>query len=511
MALVPINQVKYIQMIEESTEKIVRLKTYLPVPNENINYGFITSTVPDGFINVSNITGGEENAVWYRFADPSLYHFRLKIFLTGGDNIQCHLYNDDIFVTNLSASSASGSILTINDIKYGGIGIILVENKHYICGTMLKLQHGILNGIVYPFANLPENMALEKWFGDRKLIEIGYPGSPSNGGGGGGSFTTPHDPIKPPTETPDIGELYATRLCKAYVVNNENLIKFANSLWTNATEIGEYLRKLISNPMDAIIHLFAVPYNVNSVGSTNIIIGGYSTGAQGGILANGFSKLDCGTIKIEEYWGNSLDYTNTKMNIFLPFIGEIPLGKNCIGAEINVSYHIENSSGNFICFVSCYKNGNYWIESKHSGNCAIEIPLTAQDFHYLENVFSSAGNMMGLVTNSIIGNYGGVASNSMGLISQAINMGKGEIKSTGSYKGNIGALDNLLPYITIYKAVWQEPEDYTKFNGYPSNITAQLSELKGYTEVDKIHLDGISCTEAERKEIEDLLKSGVIL
>ena len=225
MALVPINQVKYIQMIEESTGKIVRLKTYLPIPNGEIRYGFISSTVPDGFINVSNITEG--NAVWYRFADPSLYHFRLKIYLEAGDYIQCHLYNDDLFVSNLSASSTTGFILTVNDIKYGGIGIMLVNDKHYICGTIKKLQQGILSGIVYPFENLPEDMALEKWFGDRKLIEIGYPGIPSNGGGGGGSFTTPHDPIKPPTETPDIGELYATRLCRAYVLNSENLIKFA--------------------------------------------------------------------------------------------------------------------------------------------------------------------------------------------------------------------------------------------------------------------------------------------
>ena len=181
MALIPIMQEKYVQMIEESTGNIVKLKVYRPtVAQGAYPYGFLSATVPDGFINISNISVGEEIAVWYRFADPSLHHFRLKIFIQSEIYIECKLYNDNLFVANLTKSSGVGILLTINNIKYGGVGIMLVGDNHYICGTFHKTSTGsIWNGITHPDTNLPYDIALERWFGDRKLIEIGYPGTPS--------------------------------------------------------------------------------------------------------------------------------------------------------------------------------------------------------------------------------------------------------------------------------------------------------------------------------------------
>ena len=49
-----------------------------------------------------------------------------------------------------------------------------------------------------------------------------------------------------------------------------------------------------------------------------------------------------------------------------------------------------------------------------------------------------------------------------------------------------------------------------EFIGYPSLITVQLTELKGYTEVQSIHLENIPATQEELAEIESLLEGGVI-
>lgn len=52
---------------------------------------------------------------------------------------------------------------------------------------------------------------------------------------------------------------------------------------------------------------------------------------------------------------------------------------------------------------------------------------------------------------------------------------------------------------------------YTNWVGKPLCQTRLLSDLHGYTKIDDIHLDGLSCTEDEKTELLNLLLSGVIL
>ena len=56
------------------------------------------------------------------------------------------------------------------------------------------------------------------------------------------------------------------------------------------------------------------------------------------------------------------------------------------------------------------------------------------------------------------------------------------------------------------------PAKFKEIKGYQSNITSQLSSCRGYTEVEYVHLTGISgATDTELNEIENLLKEGVII
>ena len=54
-------------------------------------------------------------------------------------------------------------------------------------------------------------------------------------------------------------------------------------------------------------------------------------------------------------------------------------------------------------------------------------------------------------------------------------------------------------------------EDYASERGYPSNITATLGDLKGFTAVESCHVGISGATDEELAEIESFLKSGVIL
>ena len=107
-----------------------------------------------------------------------------------------------------------------------------------------------------------------------------------------------------------------------------------------------------------------------------------------------------------------------------------------------------------------------------------------------------------------LGAVGGAATSA---ISTATSK-QSDIERSGAITSNTGELGEFTPYIVIHRPVQSMPADFKTIKGYQSNITATLSQLTGYTEVDYIHLDGISgATDSELNEIERLLKDGVII
>lgn len=83
------------------------------------------------------------------------------------------------------------------------------------------------------------------------------------------------------------------------------------------------------------------------------------------------------------------------------------------------------------------------------------------------------------------------------------------------YKINSTVLDNTfnkfiinnVPFIQMKFPVIDEYDNYAKFNGRPCNKYLTISDLEGYTKFSIIHVE-INCTEYERNEIEQILKSG---
>ncbi len=83
------------------------------------------------------------------------------------------------------------------------------------------------------------------------------------------------------------------------------------------------------------------------------------------------------------------------------------------------------------------------------------------------------------------------------------------------YKINSTVLDNTFNKFIINNVAFiqmklpdvDEYENYAELNGRPCNKYMMIANLEGYTKFSLIHVD-IQCTEEERKEIEQILKSG---
>ena len=102
----------------------------------------------------------------------------------------------------------------------------------------------------------------------------------------------------------------------------------------------------------------------------------------------------------------------------------------------------------------------------------------------------------------------------MGLANSAANAAinsKPSVQRSGSLGGSAGILSIQKPYVIIERPNMSVPSYVQKYIGQTSNITMGLGACKGFTMVEFVHIDGINATSEEIKEIESLLKEGVIL
>ena len=82
---------------------------------------------------------------------------------------------------------------------------------------------------------------------------------------------------------------------------------------------------------------------------------------------------------------------------------------------------------------------------------------------------------------------------------------------SGTITGGLGLLGSQKPYVIITRPRQSLATDYKHFVGYPSNITAQLNTLSGFTKVERVELKNVPCTDRELAMLYDALKEGSYL
>lgn len=328
------------------------------------------------------------------------------------------------------------------------------------------------------------------------------PGGSSETGGGGGSFDNTSTPIDIPN-LPSISAA-STGFISLFNPSLSELNDLASYMWSDLFQIDGW-KKLFADPMDAILGLSIVPVAVPSGGKREVKVGNIGTGKELTLASSQFVKVDCGSIDVNEYWGAYLDYEPyTQAQIFLPYIGTRPISVDDImGKTVRVVYHVDILTGACCCFVKCGDSVLY----TYNGQCSIPIPITGANYASVVNGVINIAASVG----SLVATGGSSAPTAISAIAtSAVNQMKPQVEKSGSISGSAGVLNMQTPYLILIRPRQALPSKQNEFIGYPSLITVQLTELKGYTEVQSIHLDNIPATQEELAEIESLLKGGVI-
>ena len=305
---------------------------------------------------------------------------------------------------------------------------------------------------------------------------------------------------------PPIG-VEATGFVALYNPTQSQLSSFSQYLWSD--NFIDNFKKLFANPMDAIIGLHMI-YATPSRGNEAEIVCGYAhSGVMSNTVNSQYIEIDCGSIKVNRYFGSVLDYAPyTKLQLYLPFVGIVDLDVNEImGGTLNIKYRIDVLTGSCLARLKVTR-GDYNAELYNfAGNCAVQLPISGGSYSgIIANAIGVAGSV-----GATIASGGALAPVLVGsAVSSAINSHV-NVSHSGSLGSNAGALGIMKPYLIITRPKPAEADNFNVFYGKPSNKTVRLSSCSGYTRVKDVHVDNIVATDNELSEIEQLLKEGVII
>lgn len=398
------------------------------------------------------------------------------------------------------------------------------------------------------------------------------PGGTTGPGGGDGTFDDTSDTI-PDSPLPTYS-FASSGFCRIYNPSLSQLNALASYMWTDQTflqTVINHLKQLLENPVDAVISLSMLPINIPNGSAQEVKIMYIPTGVYMPPALSQIVDVDCGSVFIDEYYGSALDYNPyTKVSMFLPFIGMVDLDTDeVMNQTLYVRYRVDIVSGTCTAKILVGSQATERCLYQFSGDCSITMPLNSADFSAYRAAFISAAKavMSGIsaagaaidaaIADAVVEsqtsgaaasvsasegalipapaqaleiNYGpigwgeqdssstvdygkfgdilmGVANNTVGMVTS----GKLSFQHASGFSGNSGILGVRRPFVVIKRPRMANPDNYGSYNGRPCSMYLNLGPLKGFTQMQRIHLTGFSATNPELSEIGEFLKNGVIL
>lgn len=364
-----------------------------------------------------------------------------------------------------------------------------------------------------------------------KSPEFGKPGKKKGGYNPDhsrkGTFDDSSDKIEvssKPTNSP-----FTLNFIHGYKVTRTQLYHFAEALFPEPGLYELDVPKMIYNMYtsflnakraDYILDLLIMPINVPAGNEEPISLGGrylayFDDGAAVSVKANPISEyyvdVNCGALTIPEYWANFLDFSGTRVKLFLPYIGYVDIQPEYInGGELKVKYRFNVFDGSFMAYVISTSGHSELDESlvaQYAGVAAVHIPVQAQDYsNKISGLISSMGSVAaaGLSGGATMG-VGAASSLANTMISKP-----GSTQSNG-YNASSSFLSHRKPYLIIERQSSQFSEKYPEERGLPLFIKAKIGNCHGLTVCDNPHLDTIPATMEEKEMIHKYLTDGIIV
>lgn len=294
-------------------------------------------------------------------------------------------------------------------------------------------------------------------------------------------------------------------LTRTYVLTKSRLQQLGAFLWTR--DFFDYIQDLNSSPIENIVSVKMVPFNIPAGSDTEIVLGNVATGIMGKPVDMDYNcKHTIGTVTIAKKYPANCNFLNsntfTKLMLFLPFIGFKELDADVfLDHALKVEYINDIITGN--CKAVIYADNIPICD--FSGQIGLDVPISAQNRAQVEmGLISAVGQGVGAIAS---GNVGGVASSAISLASNSFH--------TETRGANSPSVDSFMTHDCFYileNAIVQYPSRYNHTHGRPLNLSKTLRNVSGFTVCEDVDVSGIQgATREELDYIKDMLEKGVYL
>lgn len=260
--------------------------------------------------------------------------------------------------------------------------------------------------------------------------------------------------------------------------------------------------------IDYVIDCHAIPTSISDATVEGLKVGYRQfNDLQVAKATEDYVDVDCGSLNIGEYFANFLDFANVTCDLFLPFVGFVPIDSEYWnGGTLHVVYRFNIVDGSFQAKVMATSSKSKLTESiigQYGGVACVHYPITG--LQYSNVVAGLVNGSIGAVAHGSAGDVGGVATS---LVNMA--MLRPDNPMSNGYNASSSFLTHRTPYLVIKRPKAQFSTRYNKEMGLPLNVALTLSSVHGFTVIDNPVLN-ISCSDSEYQELVTLLKNGVIL
>jgi len=333
--------------------------------------------------------------------------------------------------------------------------------------------------------------------------------------------------------TPSVPNSYLTthtRMNEIYVMTRTQLSSLTSELLTET--FTQHVELLFDKPSENIVSLMMFPFDVKE----------YYCNGEGASVPDVATRINTVTldtlsfqpsslpfplitlnsnIYISPYYHDFRDYyPYTDIEIYIPFIGFEKLDTNQVmGKKLKIEYAVDLQTGKATMYLSVSPNAtptNYDVVLIRECQMGVSIAIGGGGYQDIANSIlrlgiSTAGQTLsmaagGTTADAMISGISKTTLNGLTSMNQHVTRG-----TSASAVNSLYSPFNM--YIIRKRCNSFISPNFNTLYGRSLSQTRSFTNLNGYTEVDKVHLEGggfKTATDGELDEIESLLKNGVI-
>ena len=346
---------------------------------------------------------------------------------------------------------------------------------------------------------------------------------------------------------PESDFIYKNDYCDLYILSRRRVDALIH--YTMSEDFLEDLTLIFGVPTDNFISLRMYPFDIVKLNPSipfvdgHILVGNHDSNITALLFPNisslYFYKL--GQLYFEQKTFDYRDFNPfTKYELYLPFYGYVEIDYNKYWKKnIAIWYGMNYQTGSATIFLIEVESGR--VIENYECQIGVDIPIGSTNYNQimtnitsgaLKNIFSVAigGGISASASEDMIGYYSrrkkkGDAERVRNLKADSKSAFGSEISSvieglniptlSGSVMNGVsgynGFYSPLKCHLKITRTKFLDPDNYNHNYGRPCMRTFKLNELKGYTKVSEVHIEGVPATDNEIEMIDAALKQGVLL